>query len=68
MENRLARWENKRPQWTAGHFLIFPLSDNMDLSHQSSAMCIIILGGEDTHSWPATKVGNPISATIRVDQ
>ena len=26
-----------------------PLSDIMDLRHQSSAMCIIMLGGEDTH-------------------
>ena len=23
----------------------------MDLRHQSSAMCIIMLGGEDTHPW-----------------
>ena len=37
-----------------------PLSDIMDLRHQSSAMCIIMLGGEDTHTWSATKVGNPI--------
>ena len=29
----------------------------MDLRHQSSAMCIIMLGGEDTHPWSATKVG-----------
>ena len=40
----------------------------MDLRHQSSAMCIIMLGGEDTHPWSATKVGNPIPATIPVDQ
>ena len=26
----------------------FPLSDIMDLRHQSCAMCIIMLGGEDT--------------------
>ena len=38
----------------------------MDLRHQSSAMCIIMLGGEDTHPWSATKVGNPIPATIPV--
>ena len=37
----------------------------MDLRHQSSAMCIIMLG-EDTHPWSATKVGNPIPATILV--
>ena len=43
----------------------FPLSDTMDL-HQSSDMCIIMLGGEDTHPWYATKVGNPIPATIPV--
>ena len=40
----------------------------MDLRHQSSAMCIIMLGGEDTHPWSATKVGNHIPATIQVDQ
>ena len=40
----------------------------MDLRHQLSAMCIIMLGGEDTHPWSATKVGNPIPATIPVDQ
>ena len=44
----------------------FPLSDIMDLRHQSSAMCIIMLGGEDTHPWSATKLGNPIPATIPV--
>ena len=38
----------------------------MDLRHQSSAMCIIMLGGEDTHPWSATKVGNNIPATIPV--
>ena len=38
----------------------------MDLRHQSSAMRIIMLGGEDTHPWSATKVGNPIPATIPV--
>ena len=38
----------------------------MDLRHQSSAMCNIMLGGEDTHPWSATKVGNPIPATIPV--
>ena len=36
----------------------------MDLRHQSSAM----LRGEDTHPWSATKVGDPIPATIPVDQ
>ena len=44
------------------------LSDIMGLHHQSSAMCIIMLRGKDTHSWSATKVGNPIPATIPVDQ
>ena len=44
------------------------VSDIMDLRHQSSAMCIIMLGGEDTHPWSATKKGNPIPATIPVDQ
>ena len=39
----------------------------MDLRHQSSAMCITMLG-EDTHPRSATKVGNPIPATIPVDQ
>ena len=48
--------------------VFFPLSDIMDLRHQSSAMCIIMLGGEDTHPWSATKVWNPIPATIPVDQ
>ena len=46
----------------------FSLSDVMDLRHQSSAMCIIMFGGEDTHPWSATKVGDPISATIPVDR
>ena len=46
--------------------ILFPLSDIMDLRHQSSAMCIITLGGEDTHPWSATNVGNPILATIPV--
>ena len=46
----------------------FPLSDIMDLRHQSSAMCIIMLGGEDTDPWSATKVGNPIPATIPADR
>ena len=44
----------------------FPLSDIMDLRHQSSAMCIIMLRGEDTHPWSATKKWNPIPATIKV--
>ena len=44
----------------------FPLSEIMDLRHQSSAMCIIMLVGENTHPWSATKVGNPIPATIPV--
>ena len=39
----------------------------MDLRHQSSAMCIIMLGGKDTHLSSATKVGNPIPAAIQVD-
>ena len=42
-------------------------SDIMDLRHQSSAMCIIMLGGEDTHPWSATNIGNLIIATIPVD-
>ena len=29
-------------------------------------MCIIMLGGEDTHPWSATRVGDPIPATILV--
>ena len=41
-----------------------PLSDIMDLRHQSSAMCIIMLGGKDIHPWSTTKVGNPIPPTI----
>ena len=38
----------------------------MDLRHQTSAMCVIMGGGEDTHPWTATKGGNPIPATIPV--
>ena len=38
----------------------------MDLRHQSSAMCIIIMGGEDTYPLFATSVENPIPATIPV--
>ena len=34
---------------------------------ETSAMCIM-LGGEDTHPWSATNLGNPILATIPVDQ
>ena len=49
-------------------FFFIYVSDIMDLRHQSSAMCIIMLGGEDTHPWSATKKGNPIPATIPVDQ
>ena len=56
----------------AGNQFFSPLSDIMEdvmnLRHQSSAMCIIMLGGEDTHPWSATNVGNPILATIPVDQ
>ena len=48
------------------YIFFLPLSDIMDLRHQSSAMCIIMLGGEDTHPWSATNVGNPILATIPV--
>ena len=44
----------------------FSLSYIMNLRHQSSAVCIIMLGGEDTHPWSATKVGDPIRATIPV--
>ena len=40
-----------------GSFGFFPLSDIMDLRHQSSTMCIIMLGGKDTHPRSATKVG-----------
>ena len=50
------------------HQCFFSLSDIMDLRHQSSDMCIIMLGGEDAHPWSATKEGNPIPATIPVDQ
>ena len=28
----------------------------MDLRQQSSAMCVIMLGGEDTHTWSATEM------------
>ena len=49
-------------------FFYFPLSDTMDLRHQSSAMRIIMLGEEDTHPWSATEAGNLIPATIPVDQ
>ena len=49
-------------QWT----FFSSLSDIMDLRHQSRAMCIIMLGGEDTHPWSATNVANPIPATIPV--
>ena len=42
--------------------------DIMDFRHQPSAMCIIMLVGEDTHPWSATNVGNLILATIPVDQ
>ena len=47
-------------------FHFFLKTDIMDLRHQSSAMCIIMLGGEDTHPWSATKVVNPIPATLPV--
>ena len=40
-----------------------PLSDIIDPRHQSSAMCIIMLGGEHTQPWSATNVGNPILGT-----
>ena len=40
----------------------------MDIRHQSNAICIILVGGEDTHPWSATKVGNPIPATTLVDR
>ena len=49
-------------------FLKIFLSDIMDLRHQSCAMCIIMLGGEDTHPWSTTNVGNAILATIPVEQ
>ena len=48
--------------------IIIPLSDVMDIRHQSNAICIILVGGEDTHPWSATKVGNPIPATTLVDR
>ena len=56
--------------WTRSPFFLFSLftlSNIMDLRHQWSAMCIIMLGGDDTHPWSATKVRNPIPATIPVD-
>ena len=60
-------FENEWNTNKSGSFYLFPpLSDIMDFRHQSSAMCIIMLGGEDTHPWSATKVGNPITATISV--
>ena len=49
-------------------FMVLSFSTIMDLRHQSSAMYIVMLGGEDTHPWSATKVENPIPATIPVDQ
>ena len=48
-----------------GYHFFLSLSDIMGLRHQSSAMWITMLGGEDTHP-SATKVGNPIPATIPV--
>ena len=32
-----------------------PLTEIMNLRHQSSIMCVIILAGEDTHPWSAPK-------------
>ena len=46
--------------------LFLQFLDIMDLHHQSRAMCVTMLGGEDTHPWSATKGGNPIQATIPV--
>ena len=46
-------------KFLANVFVIFFAS-----RHQSSAMYIIMLGGEDTHPWSATKVGNSIPAKI----
>ena len=43
-------------------------ADTMDLCHQSSAMCFIMLVGEDTHPWSATRGGNSIPATIIFDR
>ena len=40
----------------------------MDLRHQSSVMCVIMLGGEDTHPWSAAKGGDSIPAPISVDR
>ena len=44
----------KGPLHFFGHYetSFFPLPDIMDLRHQSSAMGIIMLGGEDTHTYP----------------
>ena len=36
----------------------------MDLRHQSSAICVIMLGEEDTHTWSATKGGKHIPVTL----
>ena len=52
----------QKATWNQVYFFS-SLSDIMDLRHQSSAMCIM-LGGEDTHPRSATKVGDPIPATI----
>ena len=38
----------------------------MDFRHHSRAMRVIMLWGEDTHPWSATKEGNPIQVTIPV--
>ena len=38
----------------------------MDLRNQSSAMCIVMMGEEDTLPWSATKEENLIPATIPV--
>ena len=45
---------------------LFPLSDVMDLRHQSSAISIIMLEGEDTHPLSATKVAKNLPATFPV--
>ena len=45
-------YERIAQTWPLNRLNFFPLSDIMDLRHQSSAMCIIMfimLGGEDTH-------------------
>ena len=57
-----------RAMAVAPMFFFSFLSDIIDFRHQSSAMCIIMLGGEDTHPWSATKVGDHILASIPVDQ